>query len=127
MRQKGLTAKSLSEKCKVNHSYISRAMRGGSGNISVKTLVMLAKGLEVNAHELFTAASGVAPEGSRGFDVLHLIDLMQRLLTDPRGLEVLEQWLRLSPGNQARLLEFIEFLNEQQPKAKRGKGKPRRK
>ncbi len=116
MRQKNLTPKELAKRCKVTDSYIGRVRKGTAGNLTVQTMVTLAKGLGVNAHDIFTAASGVAIDENSHVDPLVLLDQIQKLLQEPTGLDVLRQWLQLPPERQRTLLDLIDFLNERQPK-----------
>src|ERR1051325_3146621 len=78
MRQKNLTPKELAKRCKVTDSYIGRVRKGAADNLTVQTMVTLAKGLEVNAHDIFTAASGVAVDESSRVDPLLLLDQIQK-------------------------------------------------
>jgi hypothetical protein len=98
--------------------------KGAAGNLTVQTMVTLAKGLQVNAHDIFTAASGVAVDESSRVDPLVMLDQIQKLLQEPTGLDVLRQWLQLPPDRQRTLLDLIDFLNERQPK---GQTKPHKK
>lgn len=124
MRQKKLTPKELARRCNVTDSYIGRVLKGKSENLTVKTMVTLAEGLGVNAHDVFTAASGIPVDEAADINPLLLLDHMQKLINDPTGFEVLRQWLQLPSRNQRPLLDFITFLNEQPPKAK-GKSRKR--
>ena len=124
MRQKNLTPKELARRCKVTDSYIGRVRKGASGNLTVQTMMTLAKGLDVNAHDIFTAASGIPPEENPPIDPLLLFDYMQKLIHDRNGLEVLRQWLELSSSERQTLHDFLAYLNDQPGKAR---GKPRKK
>lgn len=118
MRQKNLTPKELAKRCKVTDSYIGRIRKGASDNLTVQTMVMLAKGLGVNAHDIFTAASGIPIDQASHMDPLLLLHQLQRLMHDPTGFDALQQWLQLPSRKQKRLLDFIAFLNQPQPKSK---------
>ena len=87
-------------------------------------MVTLANGLQVNAHDIFSAASGVAVDESSRVDPLVLLDQIQKLLQEPTGRDVLRQWLQLPPERQRTLLDLIDFLNERQSK---GQTKPHKK
>ena len=124
MRQKNLTPKELARRCKVTDSYIGRVRKGASGNLTVQTMMTLAKGLGVNAHNIFTAASGIAPEEEPPVDPLLLLDHMQKLIHDRNGLNVLRQWLELSSSERQTLADFLAYVNDQPGKAKnRGRKK----
>ena len=118
MRQKKLTPKELARRCNVTDSYIGRVLKGDSGNLTVKTMVALAEGLGVNAHDVFTAASGIPVDEAAHIDPHLLLHQIQKLIHDPTGFKVLQQWLQLPSRKQKRLLDFIAFLNDQQPKNK---------
>src|SRR5205085_754915 len=124
MRQKKLKLVDLAKRCHVSDSYIGKVRSGRSSNLTVQTMLTLAKGLEVNPHDIFTAASGVAVDEASHMDPLVLLEHMQKLIHNPRGLEVLQKWFQLPPEKQQQLFDLVDFLNEQQPK---GKGKSRKK
>jgi hypothetical protein len=48
-----------------------------------------------------------------------LLDVMQKLVMNPDLLEVLQQWLRLSPKERTVLLQPIKFINEPRPQQKK--------
>ena len=123
MRQKKLSPKDVARACGITNSYIGRIIKGKGGNVSVATIVALAEGLDVDPHEVFTAASGKPPENEGGVNPLLVVDTIQKLMLNPRGLELLQDWLRLTDKNRETLAEFLKSLHEQQPKQK----KPRRK
>src|SRR5438270_13802485 len=100
MRQRSLTPKELARRCKVTDSYIGRVRKGAAANLTVQTMVTLAKGLGVNAHEVFTAASGIPINEEAHIDPLLLLDDIQKLIHEPTGLDVLRQWLELSSGER---------------------------
>ena len=124
MRQKNLTPKELARRCNVTDSYIGRVRKGASGNLTVQTMTTLAKGLGVNAHDIFTAASGIPHNEEAPIDPLLLLDHMQKLIHDRTGLAVLRQWLELSSSERQTLHDFLAYLNEQPARAK---GKARKK
>lgn len=124
MRQKNLTAKELARRCNVTNSYIARVRKGAAGNLTVQTMTMLAEGLGVNPHDIFTAASGCPVEETERIDALALLDHLQKLIQNPAGVKILQQCAQLSSGKQKPLLDFMTFLNERP--AKTG-GKSRKK
>jgi transcriptional regulator with XRE-family HTH domain len=124
LHQRKLTPKEAAKKCGITDSYIGRIIKGQGGNYSVETILALADGLEVDPHEVFAAATSRPIQEESGLvDPLFIIDLIQKLLVEPSGLEVLRQWIKLSKRNQDKLLEFIQFLNEQKPKKKKSRKK----
>lgn len=50
MRQKNLSPKEVARACGITNSYIGRIIKDKGGNLSVKTIVALAEGLEVDPH-----------------------------------------------------------------------------
>ena len=94
-------------------------MKGKAGNLSVDTIVKLAKGLEVDPHEVFTAASGIPLKA--GPDPLFVLDAIQKLLLNSQGLELLQDWLKLPGKDQKTVAEVLKLLNEKKPKSKRKK------
>lgn len=121
MRQKNLSPKDVARRCGLTNSYIGRITKGQAGNISVDTIVKLARGLGVDAHEIFTAASGIPIKETTGIDPLLLLDLIQKAVTDPKGIDLLRQCLQLPAKKQKTLTEFIAFLNEQPNKKRKRK------
>ena len=87
MRQKGLSPKDVARRCGLTNSYIGRLTKGQGENLTVDTILKLATGLGVNANEVFTAASGVAPKAA-GIDPLLVLDLIQKVIGDPKGIEL---------------------------------------
>lgn len=121
MRQKKLKPIDLAKRCGVTGSYIGR-VRKNSGNLTVQTMVLLADGLGVNAHEIFTAASGIQPDEATQVDALLLLDLLQRLAHDGTALAGLQQWLQLPTRKRKKVLDFIAGLGEG-PVEARGKSR----
>src|ERR1700742_439412 len=122
MRQKNLSSQELAERCNVTKSYIARVRKGAAGNLTVQTMTMLAEGLGVNPHDIFTAASGFPTEERERIDALVLLDPLQKLIQTPAGFKILQQCALLSSEKQKPLLDFMIFLNEQ-PAKTRGKSR----
>ncbi|HEX5735277.1 MAG TPA: helix-turn-helix domain-containing protein [Blastocatellia bacterium] len=120
MRQKGLSPKDVARRCGLTNSYIGRISKGQGKNLTVDTIVKLAQGLGVDAHEIFTAASGI-PIKNTGVDPLLLLDMIQKVLSDPKGMELLSEWSGLPANKQKPLFDFIQFLNEQPEKKRKRK------
>jgi len=119
LHQRKLTPKQAAKRCGITDSYIGRIINGKGGNYSVETILALADGLELDPHEVFSAATGRPMQSERGLvDPLFILDLIRKILTEPRGLEILERWMRLSRRDQEKLIAFIQFLNEGRAKKK---------
>src|ERR1044072_2186601 len=124
LHQRKLTPKEAAKKCGITDSYIGRIIKGRGGNYSVETILALADGLELNPHEVFSMATGRPMRSESGLvDPLFIIDVIRKILTQPRGLEILERWIRLSNQDQDKLIKFMQFLNERQPKKKKSRKK----
>ena len=124
MRQKNLSVRDVKERAgdKIAASYISRIVNGKVRNLSVDKIVILAKGLEVDAYEVFAAAYGKPPQTASGIDASLLLDTMQQAILQPESLEVLQRWLMISPEYQQSIVHWIRFFSEQpQIKKKRKK------
>jgi transcriptional regulator with XRE-family HTH domain len=119
MRQKNLKLVDLAKRCQVSDSYIGKLRSGRSDNLTVRTMLTLANGLGVNAHDVFTAASGVASNNASHLDPLVLLEQMQKLIHNPRGLEVLQKWFQLPPEQQQKLFDLLDCINQQPAKAKK--------
>ena len=124
MKQKDITPKELARICGITNSYIGRIMKGKAGNLSAGTIVALADGLGIDPHDVFTAASGRPPEDQDTVDPLLILDTIQKLLLNPKGLELLRGWLNLNTKNQKTLAGFLKYLSEGQSKKGR---KPKQK
>src|SRR5215212_11916768 len=110
LHQRRLTPKEAAKKCGITNSYIGRIIKGQGGNHSVETILAIADGLELDPHEVFAAATGRA-RAERGLvDPLFIIDLIQKMLVEPQGLEILRQWMKLPKQDQEQLLDFLKLL-----------------
>jgi transcriptional regulator with XRE-family HTH domain len=123
LHQRRLTPKEAAKKCGITNSYIGRIIKGQGGNYSVETILALADGLELDPHEVFAAATGRPVKAEGGLvDPLFIVDLIQKMLVDPHGLEILRQWIKLSKKDREMLLNLLRLLNEQ-PKKKKSRNK----
>jgi transcriptional regulator with XRE-family HTH domain len=93
MKQKNLTIRDVEERGKLTHSYVARAMKGKVKNPTLRIMVGLAKGLDVDLYDVFKAASGQSPR--EGMDPLLLLQVIQKAFLHPELLEVIEGWDRV--------------------------------
>ena len=125
MKQKRMSARDIERNCgkKIDNSYISKIINGAVTNLTANAIVALAEGLEVNPHELFTVVSGhdTQPDQEAMPDSFLLVDMMQQLVMNPELMEILQMWVRLLPEDQARMLESLKFLNEENQKRRQEK------
>jgi|SRR5215216_1419220 len=117
MRQKSLTLRNIEENSggKISNSYISKILNGNVTNPTADKIVALAKGLKVDAHEVFTAISG---EERSGHNPMVFADLVQQLASDPKLVELLQEWLRMPERERVTMLRSLRFINKQREKKK---------
>ena len=78
-------------------------------------MVLLAEGLGIDPHEVFTAVTGYEqPQHSTAPDPLVLVDLMQRMATNPQLIELLQVWAGLPLEHQAAILESLKRFRSQE-------------
>ena len=116
MRQQNLTPKALAKRCGLTDSYIIRIRNGSADNLTVETIVKLANGLEVNAHELFARASGVAAGEDVPVDTLLLLDTMQMVAADPPSLETVRLLMNFTPDERQTLVAYLTANNRPEGK-----------
>jgi transcriptional regulator with XRE-family HTH domain len=123
MKQKGLTLRDVEQNCgkKITNSYISRVINGKGQNLTLETIVALAEGFEVDPHDIFAAAYGKPPQNV-AVDPLLLIEMLQKLASNPQLVQVIREWTRLSAEEQLVMLQAIERINERES-AKRSQEK----
>ena len=117
MKQKNLTIRDVEEKGKLTHSYVARTMKGKVKNPTLRIMVALAKGLDVDLYEVFKAASGQSPR--EAMDPLLLLEVIQKAFLHPELLEIIEGWDRLPRKLQGMFVHAV--------KQAEGKKKPKRK
>src|SRR5438128_12055235 len=116
MRQQNLPPKAVAKRCGLTDSYIIRIRNGSADNLTVETIVKLANGLEVNAHELFARASGVAAGEDVPVDTLLLLDLMQMVVAEPPSLELVRQVMSLTPDERQTLMAYLTATSQPEGK-----------
>jgi transcriptional regulator with XRE-family HTH domain len=131
MAQKGLSARDIERKTgkKVDNSYVVKIIKGKIPNPSIKAILSLAEGLEVNPHEILTVISGQPPQGERRDtpDAMAIVDVMQKLVMNPELIEVAQAWMGLFPEDKERMMESLIFLNEQNEERRYSKPRKKRK
>jgi transcriptional regulator with XRE-family HTH domain len=130
-RQKNLSIRDIQERAggkeQIAASYISRIINGKVTNLSVDKLTIFAEGLDVDPFDLFAAASGRESRNARGgIDASVLIDTMQQAVANPDALEVLDEWLRLSPEHRLSALSLIRHLSRKSKSADKSQARKKR-
>lgn len=131
IRQKRLTQRDIVLRSgnQIAKGYVSDVLTGKVSNLSRDKFLALARGLDVNVMELFTAACGLIEqsasrqEGTGPPDSLLLLDLMQKVVVSPELMEILQDAVRLSPEERRAVLNSIKTLIEVRQKSK-GRKKP---
>ena len=120
MRQKNLTLRDIEENSggEISNSYISKILNNNVKNPSADKIVALAKGLQVDSHEVFTAITG---EEQSGLSPMVFADLVQKLASDPTLQELLQEWLRMPAKERATMLHSLRFINIKREKEKNKK------
>ena len=119
MRQKDLSPKELSRRSGLTDSYIGRICKGQGDNLTVDTMKKLAKGLDVDPHEMFAKASGVPVNEQAPIDPLLILDQILKIISDPTGVDLLRQLSELSPDERKKLLGYLAHVQSPQPKPKK--------
>ena len=128
MRQKNLDPTELAKRSGLTSSYIGRLRNGKLNNPTVETILKLATGLDVSAHEIFAVVSGVPVSAMPQIDPRLLFDQMLKLINDANGFEALRQLLNFSPDERKTLLDYMTYFRRPPAKGKpRRKSKPRKK
>ena len=113
-RQKGISLRELERRSegRVSGSHLSKIIKGISVNVTVETILGLARGLEVDPHEIFSIASGCRPKESATIDPLLLADAVSKIADNPQLIEVVRGWSRMSAKDQKAMREGLRSINE---------------
>jgi transcriptional regulator with XRE-family HTH domain len=134
IKQKKLSLREVQERSggQIEKSYISRIMTGNVKNITLEKLLALARGLDSDPHELFTAYCGhppgevKEPQDVFEVDVAEFISLMQKVAVSPDLIEIMKESAQLEPEECPSVLRYIMYMNERRRRAKRNIKKPSR-
>jgi transcriptional regulator with XRE-family HTH domain len=101
----------------ITESYIGEMLRGTASNPSVSKLKALARGLGVDATELFKVAAGIGePETTFGeIDVAHalsILDLIKRIIASPELSGLMMEIVALSQDDVPIASRSIKSLND---------------
>jgi transcriptional regulator with XRE-family HTH domain len=127
IKQKKLSLREVQERSggQIEKSYISRIMTGNVKNITLEKLIALARGLDVDPHELFTAYCGHLPNGVNEpqeifeVDVAEFISLMQKVSVSSELTEIMKEAAQLEPEESVGALRYIMYMNERKRRSKR--------
>ena len=125
MRQKGFNLRDVERNCgkKLTNSHLSKIVSGVTKNLRSDKVVALALGLQVDPHEVFSVISGHPVKDQEPLDISAFADAVQKLAANPRLIEVVQEWSRLSAKDEAILLHELKFVTrgKQRPKERRKK------
>lgn len=108
----------------ITNGYISGIINGKISNVSVGKLKALAKGLEVDIYELFSAAMdeprGLADEVSSYArpDVQWLLGIMQEIAATPELLKILHELVQMTPKDREIVARVIESISKSKQPAR---------
>jgi len=107
---------------KITSSHISKIINGKAGNLTFDKIVGLANGLGVKPIELFVRMLGQTPTAESELDARTLLNLMQKVVDNPRLLDILRLAEQLSPTGQEVLIKSLRLVH----KRSESKPKPRK-
>ncbi len=120
MQQKNWKTADLQRASGLSQSYIDRLLKGLKPNLTVDTISILAKALDVDAFELFTAACGKAPE-NKSVDLLLLADTINKIILNPTLVELVQHTAKLKARHQQALFEMASMLARKKANKKNSK------
>lgn len=110
MHQRNLSVADVQESSGLSQSYINRLLKGTKTNLTVETIGILSKALDVDGVELFVAAYGKTP-GNFSVDPSLLADTIQRLILNPSLIELVQNTAKLKlPEHQKAVFDTARVL-----------------
>jgi transcriptional regulator with XRE-family HTH domain len=133
MKQKQLKLRDVERRSgsEITNGYISGIINGRINNVSLDKLRALAKGLEVDVYELFSAAMDeprqLADEVSSYAhpDVVWLLGIMQEIAATPELLKILHELVQMSPKDREIVVKVIESIGKTKRPARRAASRKR--
>ena len=133
MKQKQLRLRDVERRSggEITNGYISGIINSRIKNISLEKLKALAKGLEVDVYELFSAAMDEPRQLAEQVssyaqpDVLWLLGLMQEIATTPELLKILHELVQMPPKDREIVMRVIESIGNSKRPARRATGRKR--
>src|SRR5215217_7972177 len=103
MQQKNLKTADVQQASGLSQSYIDRLLKGSKTNLTVETIAILAKALDVDGFELFAAAYGKKPENIN-VDLLVLADTINKIILNPFLVELVQNASKLKSKRQQQVV-----------------------
>jgi transcriptional regulator with XRE-family HTH domain len=110
LKQRDLKPAEVAELSRLSPSYISRLLKGQKKNLTVETIAILVQALDLDALELFAVAYGKPVSVKPGIDPLLLADTIQKLITNPNLIELVQNGARLSAKHQKTMFETMRLM-----------------
>ena len=131
IRQKQLKLRDVERRAggDITNGYISGIINGRIKNVSLEKLKALAKGLEVDVYELFSAAIGdarpLAEQGSSYSqpDVVWLLGIMQEIAASPELLKILHELVQMPAKDREIVVKVIESIGKTKRTVRRQAGR----
>ena len=121
MQQKNLKTADVQQASGLSQSYIDRLLKGSKTNLTVETIGVLAKALDVDGLELFAAAYGKKPENAN-VDLFILADTINKIILNPFLVELVQNAAKLkSKRQQQAVLETARVLAAKDKTSKKNK------
>jgi transcriptional regulator with XRE-family HTH domain len=115
IKQKRLKLKEVERRSEGNitSSHISKILSGDASNLTADKIIALATGLGLSPMEIFSTICGASPNYDAGLvDARILLDTMQKLVVNPRLMEMLRLAERMTDARQELLLSSLRHLTE---------------
>ena len=118
MKQKNLKTADVVQASGFSQSYIDRLLNGTITNLKVETIAILARALDVDGVELFTAAYG-KPQEHKSVDLLALADTISKVILNPTLVELVQTTAKLDSRHQQALLDTARVMVKSNKKSKK--------
>jgi transcriptional regulator with XRE-family HTH domain len=121
MHQKNLKVTDVQESSGLSQGYINELLRGAKTNLTIETIGILAKALEVDGFEVFAAAYGKTPQ-NMSVDPHLLADTIQKLILNPDLIELVQNTEKLKSGkHKEAVYETARRFNRKAKSSKKRK------
>jgi transcriptional regulator with XRE-family HTH domain len=133
MKQKQFKLREVEHRAggEITNGYISGIINGRISNVTLGKLKALAKGLEVDVYELFSAAMDEPRQHAEEVssyaqpDVLWLLGIMQEIAATPELLKILHELVQMTPKDREIVVKVIESIGKTKRPARRAAGRKR--
>jgi len=135
LKEKGFTLRDIEVRSggEITDGYVADILRGAARNPSALKIKALARGLGVDAHELFDIACGPLEPGESqqhnlyAAGVVEFLEMMQEIAETPELSRILEEAVQLLPEERSIILESLKALNERRQRPQQSRRLPQSK